>query len=306
MSSHPAGAVKHSPPEAHALLRRLPARVIALLRETADCWIADNAPRLSASLAFYSVLSLIPFLIVVASVGGHAFGEKVAQGQLMWEIQSVVGREGAQAIQGLMQGNHQSTTVTVLGLLTLAFGTSGVVMDLRDALNTIWHVRTDDTFSGFHGLLHMLRDRFYLFGLIVSAGLLIVASLALNALAAGIASEFGPFLPFTPAVLHTLVFLVSFLVVTVLFAAIYKLVPDVTLRWDDVIVGACVTSLFFTIGKQFIGMYLGTAGFGSRYGAAGSFLIVLVWVYYSAQLFFFGAEFTRVYARRFHPRKAIQ
>lgn len=306
MTAHPVGAAGPRHLTAHSLWRRLPVRVLGLLRETGDCWIADNAPRLSASLAFYSVISLIPFLIVIATVGGHVFGEKEVQGQLMWEIQDLFGSEGARAIQGLMQVNHQSATVTVLGLLTLALGTSAVVMDLRDALNTIWHVRSDDTFSGFHGLLRIVRERFYLFGLIVGAGFLLLASLALNAITAGIAAEFGPFLPVSPALLHIAVFVVSFVVVTVLFAAIYKLVPDIKLRWDDVIVGACVTSLFFTIGKQFIGMYLGTTGIGSRYGAAGSFLIVLLWVYYSAQLFFFGAEFTRVYARRFHPRKAIQ
>lgn len=277
-----------------------------MLRETADNWMTDNAPRLSASLAFYTVLSLIPFLIVVATIASAVFGERAAQGQLMWEIQDVAGSEGARAIQGLMENHHSTTTVTVLGLLTLALGASGVVMELRDALNAIWHVKSDDTFSGFHGLFRIVKERFYLFGLIVIAGLLLVASLALNAIAETLATEFGPFLPVSPLLLGGGIFAVSFVVITILFAAIYKLVPDVQLRWNDVIVGASVTSLFFTLGKHLIGLYLGKAAYGSTYGAAGSFVIVLVWVYYSAQLFFFGAEFTRVYALRLNPRKEIQ
>jgi membrane protein len=301
MTGSSAGTIFRPGASANRLLRK----TAILLRETGDAWINNNAPRLSASLAFYSVLSLIPFLIVIASVAGWIFGEKAVQGQLMWEIQDLIGTAGAEAIRGLMESNHKSATITVLGLLTLALGTSAVVMELRDALNTIWHVRAQDNFTGFHGLFRIVKERFYLFGLIVVAGLSLVASLAMNAIAAGLAAEFGPFLPISPVLMHIGVFLVSFLVVTILFAAIYKLVPDIKLRWNDVVVGASVTSLLFTIGKQFIGMYLGTASYGSTYGAAGSFLILLVWVYYSAQLFFFGAEFTRVWARRIHPRKSI-
>ena len=282
-----------------------PARFGALLRETGDAWIADNAPRLSASLAFYSVLSLVPFLIVISSVAGWAFGQKAAHGQLMWEIEDLIGTVGAEAIQGLIQQGDKSVTVTVLGVLGLVLGTSAVVMELRDSLNTIWHVPVGAAFSGFSGLLRIVRQRFYLFGLIMGAGVLLLGSLALNALVAGLAFEFGPFLPVSPTLLHITVFVISFFVIAFLFAAIYKLVPEVRLKWNDVIVGACFTSFLFTIGKQFIGTYLGKASFGSTYGAAGSFALVLVWVYYSAQLFFFGAEFTRVYARRIHPRKEI-
>ncbi len=286
-------------------LRNFWTRLILILRETGDAWLADNVPRLSASLAYYSVLSLIPFLVLVASVAGSLFGQKAAQGQLMWEIQDLIGTVGARAIQGLIQPGHKSVTLTVLGFLGLALGTSAVVMELRDALNTIWHRPTGSSFSGFHGLLHVVRERFYLFGLIMIAGLLVVASIAINALVTGLDFEFGPFLPVSPVLMHIVVFCVSFVVVTILFAAIYKVVPEVKLRWNDVMVGASVTSLLFTIGKQIIGVYLGKASFGSTFGAAESLAIILVWVYYSAQLFFFGAEFTRIYAMRVHPRREI-
>lgn len=288
-----------------ALLRSSLHTVGKLLAETFENWMNDNAPRMSASLAFYSVLSMIPFLIVVATVAAHVLGESAARGQLMWQIQDLVGTAGAKAIQRLMQTNHSTATTTVLGLLTFALGTSAVVMELRDALNTIWRVPSGP-FAGLRGLLRIAKERAYLFGLIIAGGLLVVVSLALNTIAEALSEEFGPFMPVSPLLTQSVLFFSSYAVITVLFAAVYKLVPDVKLRWNDVIVGAAVTSLFFTLGKHAIGAYLGHAAYGSTYGAAGSFVIVLLWIYYSAQLFFFGAEFTRVYARRLHPRKEIQ
>jgi membrane protein len=276
-----------------------------LISESADAWVSDNATRLSASVAFYAVLSIVPFLMVVGAIAGEAFGQKAVEGQLFWELQDLVGPQGAAAIRGLITANHKSATVTVLGLVTLAFGTSAVVMELRDALNKIWHVKGDDTDFGVRGFLKLARERFYLFGLILGAGIILLASLALNAVLVAASAEFGAFLPLSPTLLHVVVFIGSFFVITLLFAAIYKLVPDIRLHWNDVVVGACFTSLLFTIGKQLIGVYLGKASVGSAYGAAGSFIIVLMWVYYSTQLFFFGAEFTRAYARRVHPRKEI-
>jgi len=289
----------------HAMLRLAAHTTGRLLRETMENWMNDNAPRMSASVAFYSVLSMMPFLIVVSTVAGQVLGEKAARGQLMWQIQDLVGTAGAKAIQGLMQTNHSTATTTVLGLLTLALGTSAVVMELRDALNTIWRVPSGP-FAGLRGLLRVAKERAYLFGLIVAAGLLLVVSLALNTIAEALSQEFGPFLPVSPLLVQGILFFSSYAVITLLFAAIYKLVPDVKLRWSDVIVGAAVTALFFTLGKHAIGAYLGRAPYGSTYGPAGSFLIVLLWIYYSAQLFFFGAEFTRVYTLRLHPRKDIQ
>jgi membrane protein len=294
-------------------LRR--AEIGTLLKQTGKAWIDDNAPRLGASLAFYTLLSLAPILIVVVAIAALAFGQKAAQGQLIWEIQDLVGTEGARAIQGLIQSAYKpgtGTTATVLGVLTLVLGASAVVVELRDALNTIWHVPAA-AFSSFRGFLRLVKERFYLFGLILGVGFLLLVSLALNAAIAALGSLFGSLLPASVSVLHLAVFLISFLLITFLFAAIYKFLPDVQLKWSDVIVGACFASLLFTIGKQLIGIYLGKASFGSTYGAAGSLVIVLVWVYYSSQLFFFGAEFTKIYTETFgsrldakldvHPRK---
>jgi membrane protein len=251
------------------------------------------------------LLSLAPLLIVVVAVAALVFGQKAAQGQLIWEIQDLVGTEGARAIQGLIQSAYKPTTgtaATVFGLLMLVFGASAVVADLRDALNTIWHVPAAATGSALHGFLRLVRERFYLFGLILGVGFLLLVSLALNAAIAALGSWFRSLLPTSEAVLHVAVFVISFLVITFLFAAIYKFLPDVQLKWSDVTVGACFTALLFTIGKQLIGLYLGKASFGSTYGAAGSLVIVLVWVYYSAQLFFFGAEFTKIYTEKFGSR----
>ncbi|HVY91110.1 MAG TPA: YihY/virulence factor BrkB family protein, partial [Bryobacteraceae bacterium] len=288
-----------------AHLRVWPRRVGKLFTETAENWMNDNAPRLSASLAFYSVLSMMPFLIVVATVAGRILGAKAARGQLMWQIQDLVGTAGAKAIQGLMQTNHSTTTTTVLGLLTFALGTSAVVMELRDSLNVIWKLPSKPS-SGLRGLLRTAKERAYLFGLILGAGLLLVVSLALNAIGEALSQEFGPFMPMSPLFMQWVLFLSSYAVITLLFASIYKLVPDIKLKWSDVLVGSAVTALFFTLGKHAIGAYLGRAAYGSTYGPAASFVIILLWIYYSAQLFFFGAEFTRVYALRLHPGKEIQ
>jgi membrane protein len=280
----------------------------ALLKQAVNAWNDDNAQRLGAALAFYTLLSLAPLLIVVVAVAAFVFGQKAAQGQLIWEIQDLVGKEEARAIQSLIQSAYKpaagGTAATVLGILTLAFGASAVVAELRDALNIIWHVPVPatSTSSSLRALLRLIKDRFYLFGLILGAGFLLLVSLALNAVIAAAGSLFGSPGAASESLLHVALFLISFLAITFLFAAIYKLLPDVPLEWSDVIVGACFTSLLFTIGKVLIALYLGKAGFGSTYGAAGSLVIVLVWVYYSAQLFFFGAEFTKIYAETFGSR----
>ena len=188
---------------------------------------------------------------------------------------------------------------SLLGLLTLAFGASSVVVELRDALNTIWDVAPDRQNTGFASIFRLAKERFYSFAMILGVGFLLLVSLVLNAWIAAMGSFFGSFLPTPETVLHAATFVVSFFVITFLFAAIYKLFPDVHLRWRDVAIGASVTSLLFTIGKQLIGLYLGKASFRSTYGTAGSLVIVLVWVYYSAMLFFLGAEFTKVYTKTF-------
>ncbi len=208
--------------------RRAIARFGALISESADAWVSDNATHLSASVAFYAVVAIIPFLMVVGAIAGEAFGQQAVEGQLFWELQDLVGPQGAAAIQGLIRANHKSATVTALGVLTLAFGASAVVMELRDALNKIWHVTTDDTTFGIRGFMTLVRERFYLFGLILGAGILLLASLALNAVLVAVTAGIPERFCRSPPRCCILPFSIgSFLVITLLFAAIYKLVPDI-------------------------------------------------------------------------------
>ena len=283
--------------------------LLGLFKETVSEWVSDRAPRLGASLAFYTLLSLAPLLVVIVAVAALVYGQEAVRGQLVWQIQGLVGRDGARAIQELVQGAYKPGTgviATFLGFLTLAFGASSVVVELRDALNTIWHVPFDRGNTGLSSIFRLVKDRFYSFAMILGVGFLLLVSLVLNAWIAAMGKFFASALPTPEWLLHVATFLISFLVITFLFAAIYKMLPDFRLQWSDVAVGASVTSLLFTIGKQLIGLYLGKTSFGSTYGAAGSLVIVLVWVYYSAQLFFLGAEFTKVYTKTFGSQFASQ
>jgi membrane protein len=279
-----------------------PNELLALLKETVSEWSDDNVPRLGASLAFYTLLSMAPLLVVVVAIAAIAYGKQAAQGELFWQIQGLVGSEGARTIQGLLEAAYKPGTgavATVLGILTLAVGASSVVVELRGALNTIWHVQTSPDDTRLSSIFRLVKERFYSFALILGVGFLLLVSLVLNACLAAMGKFFGGFLPAPEGLLQAATSLISFLVITGLFAAIYKLVPDVRLQWSDVTVGASVTALLFTAGKHLIGLYLGKASFGSTYGAAGSLVVVLVWVYYSSQLFFFGAEFTKVYTKQY-------
>jgi len=272
-----------------------------LIRAALSAWIDDKAPRLGAALAFYTALSLAPLLIVVLAVAGLAYGQKAVQGQLVWQIQDMVGAEGAKAIQALISAAHRPTSgiiATVLGLATLFFGASSAFVELTDALNTIWKTPTDPTRSGIASLFAMIRMRGLAFLMVLGVGVLLLAALFVSTWIAAAESFFSGVLPLPGVALELVNFLISFLVITVLFAVVYKVLPDVRLKWSDVAIGAAITSLLFSIGKLLIGLYLGHTGIASSYGAAGSFLIVLLWVYYSAQVFFLGAEFTKIYTQR--------
>jgi membrane protein len=272
-----------------------------LFEETFSEWSNDNAQRLGASLAFFTLLSLAPLVVVIVAVGAAVFGRKAAEGEFAWEIRNLVGPAGAQAIQELLKGASQQgagTLATILSFLTLVFGASGVAVDLREALNTIWHVPLSaGKFSS--RLTAFAKERFVSLLLVLGGGFILVVSLIWSAWIAAMGRFFGSVLPVPESVLHLATFVVSFLAITLIFAAIYKYVPDVALKWSDVILGACFSSLIFAIGKQLLALYLGKVSLGSAYGAAGSLVTVLVWVYYSAQLFFLGAEFTKIYARTY-------
>jgi membrane protein len=273
-----------------------------LIRQSASEWTADNAQRLGAALAFYTLLSLAPLVVLIVGVAALVFGRQAAAGQLAWEIRNVVGGEGAKAVQALVQNAAKPSAgiiATTLSVITLFLGASSVVVELRDDLNLIWKSQAAEELTGVRTMIRLLKERFFSFALVLGAGFVLLVLLVLSVWVNALKQLFGSDIPLSPPVLHFLTFVFSFAVITLVFGAIYKAVPDVSLKWSDVLVGASVTSLIFTGGKLLLGLYLEKAGFTSTYGAAGALVVLLVWVYYSAQLFFLGAEFTKVYAKTF-------
>ena len=280
-------------------------RFFATLKTTFERWNEHDAPRLGAALSFYTILSLSPLLVLVVAAAGLIFSRTSAQTHIISEVQGMVGSQGAQAVAAMLANTQKPRAGlfgTIIGLVSLLFGASGVFTELRSALNKIWQVPAEAMASGLMG---MLRERFFSFGMVLSIGFLLMVSLVLSTTIAAMGKFFGSFLPLPAPVLATLNFLVSFLGISVLFALIFKFVPAVKVKWNDVWLGSLVTALFFTVGKLLIALYLGKTSVGSPYGAAGSVIVVIVWVYYSAQLFFLGAEFTHASATH-HLPEALQ
>lgn len=272
-----------------------------LIKRTASRWNEINAPRLGAALSFYTMLSMAPLLVVCIGIAGAIFGQEAAQDRIAWQIQNVVGYEGGQAIQGLLKHADKPAAgvlAAVIGFVMLLFGASGVFGELRDALNLVWGVK----FSGGSGLMGMVKYRFASFGMVLGIGFLLLVSLIFSAAIAAAGKFFSGYLPVSEGVLHLANLVFTFVSITVLFALLYKVVPDIHIEWQDVWIGAAVTSILFSVGKFLIGLYLGKASVGSAYGAAGSLVIFMVWAYYSAQIFFLGAEFTHVFAERHGSR----
>ncbi len=258
-------------------------------------------------MAFYTVLSLAPLLILTVAIAGLVYDKRVAQGQLVLGLRDLLGPEIGPAIQVLLTSPRKPVTsliATVFGIMTLFFGASAVLTELRDALNAIWHVPVNRNRTHLANLLRLAKERVYSFGMILSLGMLLLVSLVLNTWLGALETFFGWRTFASGCFLHVTVFLTSCLVITFVFSAVYKLIPNVRLNWSDVAVGGVVTSILFIIGKQLIALYMGRTNLGSAYGAAGSLIIVLIWVYYSAQVFFFGAEFTKVYAETFGSQKS--
>jgi membrane protein len=267
-------------------LRALP----RLCRQASSDWIDDNAPRLGAAVAFYTLLSLAPVVVITVALAAVVYGQEAAEGRLAAEIRGVAGPEVARTIQEIIKGGYQpriGVMATLLGLAILAFGASSVFVELRDAMNTIWHVSLPPYRNNAASVIRLIRDRFYSFATVLGTGFLLLVSLPLNAWIAAM----------RVVVPRAATFMILYLVVAVLFAALYRIVPDVELRWRDVALGAMITSLLFMIGKELMGLYFTHASFQSMYSAVGSPMVVLLWIYYSAQLFFWGAEFTKMYAK---------
>jgi membrane protein len=268
-----------------------------LFRDAAIAWWKDNAARQGAALAFYTALSLSPLLIMILSLGGLVFGNEAARGQLLTEIRNVVGPEGTAAVETIItNAARPSHGIIALagGALAVLLGAIGVIVQLQDALNTIWEVKTGPA----SGLMGFLKNRLLSFAMICGLAMLLLVSLLANAVLLAMSKRFNELLPGWETVLQVVNFACSLGVTLLLFALIYKLLPAVDLKWADVWVGATITTVLFTVGKFIIGLYLGWCAVGSVYGAAGSFVVLLLWLYYSSLLLLFGAEFTHVYAAR--------
>lgn len=281
----------------------------SLLSDSVDSWSRHKAPRLGAALAFYTLLSLAPLLLVAVAIVGLVFGHAAAQQGVITQVQNLVGPQGAKATQALLEGSKNTThgiVATVVGLLTLLFGASGVMLELRDALNTIWEVPTPTLEGMKNKLAGFLKERLFSFAMVLSVGFLLVVSLAVSTWIAALGALSSSVVPAVEVLLHVANTLVSFIIITGLFAAIYKVMPDVKLQWRDVLLGGAFTSLLFTLGKLGLGLYLGKASIASSYGAFASIVMLVLWVYYSGQIFFLGAEFTRTFAIRFGSRPLLR
>lgn len=268
-----------------------------MVREAFSDWSEDNAPRLGAALAYYTVFSLAPLLIIVIAIAGLVFGEEAARGQIVDQVRGLVGDDAGKAIQDMIARAQQPTSgllATACSLVALVFGASGVFGELQAALDTVWEVAPKPG----RGLRGIIKDRFLSLTMVLGTGFLLLVSLVASAALAAAGGAMRELTPGLEAAAHVVETLVSFGVTTLLFAAMFKFLPDARVQWRDVWVGAIVTAALFTVGKFAIGLYLGHAGVTSAYGAAGSLVVILVWVYYSAQILLFGAELTQVYATR--------
>jgi len=273
-----------------------------ILKITAAKSNQDKLPRLGAALAYYTVFSIVPMLIIIISVVGLAFGQDAAQGYIFDQLSSLLGEPSANAIREMIQRANQPSTgviAAIIAFFTLMLGASGLFGELQDTINTIWGVEAKD-----RSILKIIQDRFFSFVTVIGTGFLLMVSLLINASLAAFGKWFGGWFLGPEILLHIIDYCISFVTITILFASMYKFVPDVHIPWSNVWIGAVLTSFLFMIGKFAIGMYLGKSDIGNSFGAAGSLVILLVWVYYSAQIFLFGAEFTQVYGKYFRESNA--
>jgi membrane protein len=274
-----------------------------LVKAAASGWVDDYAQSMGAALAYYTMFSIAPLLLIVISIAGLAFGDQAARGEIFNQLEGMLGAPGALAVQGLLESVRkptESVTATVFGVVLLLIGATSVFGELQDALDRIWRVPVR---PGQSGVWRLIRARLLSFGMILGIGFLLMASLVASAAFAALGKWRGPVLGDWAAAASIIELGSSVLVNTVVFAMIYKLIPRAHVAWKDVWVGAAATAMLFTVGKFLIGIYIGRSGIASGFGAAASLVVVLVWVYYSAQIFLLGAEFTWAYAHKFGSRR---
>ena len=276
-----------------------------LMKAAAADWVADYAQSMGAALAYYTMFSIAPLLLIVISIAGLVFGEDAARGEIFDQLQELLGAPGAMAVQGLLQSVRQPTEsvpATIFGVAVLLVGATSVFGELQDALDRIWRAPVRERRSG---LWSLLRARLLSFGMILGIGFLLMVSLVASAAISAIRKWWRPVFSDWTGIASVVELASSFALITIVFAMIYKTMPRVSIAWKDVWIGAAVTSVLFTVGKFGIGLYIGRSGIASGFGAAASLVVLLVWVYYSAQVFLFGAEFTWAYAHRFGSRRNL-
>jgi len=275
-----------------------PRAVFEMVKLTCTDWSNDKAPRMGAALAYYTIFSLAPLLVIAISIAGLVFGAQAVQGQIMGEIQGLIGPDSAKAVQAMIQSAYKpanSAIASIIGIIVLLIGASGVFTEMQDALNTVWDVDTNSK----SGWWSFFKGRFLSFGIVLGIGFLLLVSLVVSAALTAMTNYLQTSVTIPAALVHSVDFLFSVLFITALFAMIFKLLPDTPIPWSDVWVGSAITSVLFTLGKFLIGFYIAKSVTASAYGAAGSLVIMVAWIYYSAQLLYFGAEFTHVYSQQY-------
>jgi membrane protein len=280
-----------------------PAALWSLAKESAAAWMDDFAPSMGAAIAYYTAFSIAPLLIIVIAIAGLFFGREAASGYLYAQLDGLLGDQGARAIQGMVESassTGEGVIATAVGVVLLAVGATTVFAELQTDLDRIWKAPAA---KKAEGLWELVRSRVLSRGLVVSIGFVMLVALVVSAALAALGKWWGGVFENFEWVLHILNFVVSLAVTTVLFALMYKILPRVKIGWRDVWIGSAATALLFTIGKFLVGLYIGKSSVVSSFGAAGSLAVLLVWVYYSAQIFLLGAEFTWVYAHRYGSRQ---
>ncbi len=269
------------------------------LREAVNAWLEANAPTMGAAIAYYMIFSLAPLLMITAGVAGLIFGAAAARGEIADEINSIVGEKTAQGIQEILshtQQTHSSTLAIIVGAIVLFIGASGIFSEIQSALNIIWGVLPKEG-RGFRG---MIRDRIFSFAMVLISCLIVLASLVASAVIVALDKYWRRAgLPSDALALSAANIAISFVVVTLLFALSYKYLPDAKIAWRDVAIGAIATSILFAVGRYLLTLYLSRTTTASAFGAAGSLALLLVWIYYSAQIYLFGAALTRVWAEHY-------
>jgi membrane protein len=276
-----------------------------LLKETLDEWQQDKVDRMAAALAYYTLFSIAPLLVIAVAVAGAVFGQEAARGEIVTQIQGLLGKAGAEVVQAALANTQNpqagnGIVPSIVSGLALLFGASGVFVQLQDSLNAVWNVEP----SPQAGVKAVVRKRIFSFAMVITIGFILMVSLVVSAGLAALSTFTNQLFPALAVFWKLFNLAISLGVFTLLFALIYKYLPDIRIAWRDVFIGAFFTSVLFSIGKELLGLYLGNGAFGSTYGAAGSLVTVLAWIYYSVQIMLFGAEFTQVYTRKYGSHRS--